>query len=329
MNTGIADVANVTATAVRPPGKVIILSILLLLFVASTMTVKAQTASSTPSWKDMIALVKNLRLPGEKFKSLAIDMQMNLPIPLKLSCFVRYQAPDQFSLQVFDGEDQTPVLIIKDNLALINDPFAEAVSLIASAGVSFEFVQQGDQYNAAFAFTTPVDGILKNHVELDFIHLFEMVIADHQIQQLSPEQFVLSGTTAQNSSCSAQINTNAIFPLTKLQMFVDENPVPVLDFSKIAADSELAASDFTFPLQQLTDSGIKIDRSEVQGVVDTMLIVTTVIKAVFARSAIRNPAGREQLEAMIQSSIDWQDMAEKDAQRSAVLRGIFVPPALH
>ena len=319
-------ITNIAGSAVRLSRKVVALSVLMVLLVVFVAPVAAQTASSAPSWESLMGLVKDIRLPGEKFKSLAVDMQMNLPIPLKLSCFLRYQAPDQFCLQVFDGEDQTPVMIIKDKLALINDPLADDVSLIASAGVSFDFVPQGEQYNANFAFTTPTDGVSKNHVELDFTHLLQRVTANYNIQQLSPEQFLLSGTTEHNSSCSVQINTAAVFPLVKLGMFVDENPLAVLNFSRIEADSEVAAADFAFPLQQLNDSGLKISRSEPQGMVDTMLIVSTVIKAVFARSAIRNPEFREQIEGMIQSSIDWEGIAEKDSQRSTVLRSIFTVP---
>ncbi len=296
------------------------------LSVTPVLVAQTQTASTTPTWQELTGLVKDIRLPGDQLKSLAVDMHMNLPLPLKISCLLRYQAPDQYSLRVFDGEDRTPIMFIADNLAFINDPLADDLSLIASAGVSFELVPQNEQYNANFAFNTPVDGAIKNRVELDFIDLFARVSRNMQVQPLSEHKFQLTGSSEQNSSCSADIDTMAVFPLTRLSMFVPENPEPVLALSLIEADGKIAADYFSFPLQKLTASGLPINRSTPQGIVDTVLVVSTVIKAVFARSAIRNPQCRDQIEAMLRTSVNWQALAEKDALRSAALRKIFVFP---
>lgn len=296
------------------------------LSVAPVLVAQTQTASPTATWQELTGLIKDIRLPGDQLKSLAVDMHMNLPLPLKISCFLRYQAPDKYSLQVFDGEDQTPIMIIADNLAFINDPLADDLSLIASAGVAFELIPQNEQYNANFAFNTPVDGSIKNRVELDFINLFARVSRNMQVQTLSENKFQLTGSSEQNSSCSADIDPAAAFPLTRLCMFVPENPEPVLTLSRIETDGNIAAENFAFPLQKLIDSGLPITRSTPQGIVDTVLVVSTVIKAVFARSAIRNPHCREQIEAMLKTSVNWQDLAEKDALCSAALRKIFVIP---
>lgn len=303
-----------------------VLIVSLLLSVAPELAAQGEMKPEIPAWSELSRMVKDIRLPGDSLKSIAVDMHMNLPLPLKLSCFLRYHAPASYSLQIFDGDDQTPVLIICENIALVNDPMADDISLIASAGVTFEFVPRNEQYNANFAFNTPVDGKINDRIELDFVSLFSRITADQAVQKISPHQFMLSGTTEQNSSFSAEINTQEAFPLKKLSMFVAENPVAVLSFPRIDVDAAVAERDFVFPLQQLNDSGLQIKQSSPQGIIDTMVVVTTVIKAVFARSAIRNPDCRQQVEAMLKTTFDWQGLTAKDAARSAILRKIFPEP---
>lgn len=270
--------------------------------------------------------IRDIRLPGDKMNTLAFDMRMTLPLPLDLICFLRYEAPENYSLKVFDAVDKTPIMIIAESMAMINDPMAEQVDLIASCGVTFELKPANDQYNANFAFTTPSDGKITNRVELDFKTLFSRVVKDLKLEKKSDGQMVFSGTSEQNSTCQAVVDLRQNFILKTLGISVPENPIPVLRFTKIELDLPVSADSFNFPMRALEASDLKFSISRPQGMIDTMLIVTTVIKAVFARTAIRNPQAREQIEAMLKTSLDWKSMEERDAVRSEKLRKIFQYP---
>ncbi len=267
--------------------------------------------------------IRDIRLPGDQMKTLAFDMRMTLPLPLDLICFLRYEAPENYSLKVFDAADKTPIMIIAQNIAMINDPMAEQINLVASCGVTFELLPSNDQYNANFAFTTPSEGKISNRVELDFKTLFSRVVKDLKLEKKSDGQIVFSGASEQKSTCQAMINFQSDFILKTLSMSVAENPVPVLRFTRIELDKPVLASSFEFPMKALEASDLKFSISHPQGMIDTMLVVTTVIKAVFARTAIRSPQAREQIEAMLKTSLDWKSMEEKDAARSEKLRKIF------
>lgn len=270
--------------------------------------------------------IRDIRLPGDKMQTLAFDMRMTLPLPLDLICFLRYEAPENYSLKVFDTVDKTPIMIIAGNMAMINDPLADQISLVASCGVTFELLPADDQYNANFAFTTPSDGKITNRVELDFKTLFSRVSKDLKLEKRPDGRMCFSGTSEQNSVCHALIDLQNDFILKALSMSVAENPVPVLRFTKIELDQPVASESFVFPMAALEASGLKFSISQPQGIIDTMLVVTTVIKAVFARTAIKRPQAREKIEAMLQTTLDWQSMESNDTARSAQLREIFKYP---
>jgi len=270
--------------------------------------------------------IRDIRLPGDKMQTLAFDMRMTLPLPLDLVCFLRYEAPEKYSLKIFDAVDKTPIMIIAENMAMINDPMAEQISLVASCGVTFELLPANDQYNANFAFTTPSDGKIINRVELDFKTLFSRVGKDLKLEKTSDGLMLFSGTSEQNSICQALVDLEHGFILKTISMSVAENPVPVLRFTRIELDQPIASDSFEFPIAALEASDLKFSISQPQGIIDTMLVVTTVIKAVFARSAIKIPQAREKIEAMLQTTLDWESMQNNDNARSAKLREIFQYP---
>jgi hypothetical protein len=279
-------------------------------------------AASPLTASEAIGLVRNLNLPDEKITSLAVDMQMSLPLPLDIVCHLRYCAPDRYSLKVFDSFDDTPVLIVCNNTAMINDPLAEDVSIIASSGVVFEFVPQEGQYNANFAFNAPEDGQIKNRVEIDLTSLFARLEKNLTVVNTS-ESLIISGTSQQNSSCSAEIRPNEFFVVKTLKLFSDNNPKPVLNFADIAVNGPINDEDFGFPWPRLKESQIKITRLENSGIFDVAMVLPTILRAVFARAAIRNPECRNQIEAMLGTSIDWKILGEKDQIKAQRLKGIF------
>ncbi|HAE38379.1 MAG TPA: hypothetical protein DCG57_07045 [Candidatus Riflebacteria bacterium] len=281
--------------------------------------------AQTKSPEQILELVRDISLPGEDVKSLAFDMHMTLPMPLSILCQVRYAAPDQYSLHVFDNYDQTPVLIIIGRTAMINDPFADSLTLIASAGVAFDLVPSGAEYNAQFAFNMPVDGKIKNRIELDFKTMFSRVTENVVIQSTSSDTLLFAGLTEQKSRCTAVFAANEKFALREVALFVEEEQTSVLALKNIRVDAATEEVVTVFPLPQLASLALALNHIEPQGMIDTAMVATTVIKAVFARSAIRNAPLRENLEGMLNQKIDWAEIEKADAARSKKLRQIFKP----
>ncbi|EKD81088.1 MAG: hypothetical protein ACD_39C01985G0002 [uncultured bacterium] len=279
--------------------------------------------AQVPTVEEVRGMVRDVRLPEDQAGSLSFDMYMNLPMPLSILCQLRYSAPDKYSLQVFDNYDQTPVLIIIGQTAMINDPFADGLTLIASAGVAFDLVPRGSEYNAQFAFNMPVDGEIKNRVELDFKTMFSRVSENVTVESAASDTVLFSGLTEQKSRCVALFAPNEKFALRELALFVEEEQAAVLALKNIRVDSETETVAADFPMLQLASSAIPLNFIEPQGMIDTAMVATTVIKAVFARSAIRNQPLREKLESMINQKIDWASVAASDAVRSEKLRQIF------
>lgn len=286
--------------------------------------VGAAMAETTPPEK-ISELVRDIRLPGDELKSLAFDMHMNLPMPLSILCQVRYSAPDKYSLHVFDNYDQTPVLIIIGRTAMINDPFAGSLTLIASAGVAFDLVPRGTEYNAQFAFNIPVAGEIKNRIELDFKTMFSRVSENITVENAASDTLLFSGLTEQKSRCVAVFAPDELFALREVALFVEEEKTAVLELKNIRVDSAPESVAEVFPMMQLASSAIALNPIEPQGMIDTAMVATTVIKAVFARSAIRNEPLRENLENMLSQKIDWASIEKVDAARSEQLRQIFKP----
>lgn len=269
--------------------------------------------------------VKNIELPGDELNSLAIDMKMRLPLPMLLLVQLRYSAPDKYSLNVFEGEAHTPVMIVRGEKAMINDPLQNQISLIASAGVAFDLSPQAEQYNANFAFNMPLEGKINNRVKLDFLTLFSRLETELKAIATASGLIELSGTTAQNSSCRAVFSASAAMPLQSLEIMVENNPEPVLQFDKIAADLEIASSSFIFPLNELKEKQVEFVEIKRDGMLDTMMVVASVMKAIFTRAAIANAPFRSEIEKQLQIKPDWEKIQQQDQQRSQKLQQIFRP----
>jgi len=297
-----------------------------LLFVMGLIFMLAAVAQAqTPSAEDIIKLIRDIRMPQDNLGSLAFDMRMNLPMPLNILCQVRYHAPDCYSLHVFDDHDQTPVLIIIDQKALINDPMAESLTLVASAGVAFDLVPRGEEYNAQFAFNMPTDGKISNRVELDFKTMFARVTENVSVESASAGSVIFSGATSKKSRCAAVLAPDEKFPLRQARLYIEDEPLPILEINDIRVDAASQTAATLFPMTELAASGVKYSQVEPQGMIDTALVATSVIKAVFARSAIRNQQLREKIEEMIGQRVDWASIEVSDAERSEKLRKIFKP----
>jgi hypothetical protein len=295
--------------------------LLLVLCALCTGIASAQTLSV----EDIKKRVKDVRLPQDQLKSLAFDMHMNLPLPLNILCQLRYLAPDQYCLQVFDSHDDTPVLIIIDQTALVNDPLADNLTLVASAGVAFDLVPRGDEYNAQFAFNVPVDGKINNRVELDFTTMFSRVVKDIDISNASGGELVFSGKTEKESRCVAVFAPKQAYALRSTALFIPDHPDAILKIDNIRLDVASETVLSRFPMAELIASGVTFDKVQPQGMFDTALVAASVLKAVFARSAIRNQELREKIETMINQKVDWQGIKATDDSRSAKLRQLFKP----
>lgn len=276
-----------------------------------------------PSFETLKAVVRDIELPGDKFASLAIDMHMRLPgTPVHLFCRLRYQAEQNYSLHVFDGRDGTPVLIVSEQMALINDPFADTFSVIASSGVVFELQPQEGQYTANFAFNQPVDGQVKNKIRLDFTTMLFRLQENIEVKNASDGSILLSGATREKSRCLASISASATLPLKALSLFIEERDEPVIEFSLLEADASFSMP--VFPLQELQKRGLAGEPVSLNGFLDTMSIMTSVIKGVFARAAIHDAEMRNQISQMLQlHEIDWEKLEKADLERGAILRELF------
>ncbi|PKL50150.1 MAG: hypothetical protein CVV42_03950 [Candidatus Riflebacteria bacterium HGW-Riflebacteria-2] len=297
-----------------------------LFFVFSLIVMIAGVApAQTPTAEEILKLIRDVRLPQDNLSSLAFDMRMNLPMPLNILCQVRYHAPDHYSLHVFDDHDQTPVLIIIDHQALINDPLAESLTLIASAGVAFDFVPRGEEYNAQFAFNMPTDGAINNRVELDFKSMFARVSENVSVENASDGEVIFSGQTSKKNRCIAVLAPSEKFALRQTRLYLEGEPIAILEVTDIRVDTASEAAVTLFPMTELDVSGDKYSQIEPQGMIDTALVAASVLRAVFARSAIRNQELREKIEEMIGQRADWSAIEAVDAVRSEKLRRIFKP----
>ena len=277
-----------------------------------------------PVSTELDRLVKNIVLPNDQLTSLALDMHLRLPeSPVHLLCRLRFNASDSYSLQVFDARDETPIMVIADQMTMINDPFAEKLTIIASSGVVFELLQQGEQVNANFSFNQPVDGVIKNRIDLDFKKLFAQVDKDLQLHPAENNLQKFSGQTVRGNRCLATFNASAPLPLQSLQLFIAEAAEPVLEFSLLQAGSE-GYPVAKFPSEGLQQSGLAAAPAQLSGFFDTMGVMTSVLKAVFARAAIHEPSIREKVGDMLKLvSPDWEKMQQNDSQRREKLRELF------
>jgi hypothetical protein len=300
--------------------KLVFVFIFSILSTCSLMAIDPQNIIASGS-----GYVKNVDLPGSFPQSLAFDMDMQLPFPMHLLVQLRYCAPESYALNVFEGDDLTPIMIVRGRTAMINDPLQSKISLIASAGVSFDLSPQGDQFNANFAFNMPIEGKGSNRVKMDFLSLFSRLENDLTASATADGLIRLGGSTAQKSSCVAIFAASQSLPLQHLEIFVENNPQPVLVFSKISADEKIASGCFLFPMEDLKNSEIEFVEIQPDGMIDTMLVVAAVMKAIFTRAALANEAFRSEVEKQLQISPDWETMHKNDKTRSAGLKKVFTP----
>ncbi len=295
------------------------LPVMFLLLVVSSLQASVQPA-------EVQTMIRDINLPGDDLKSLAIDMKLRLPgSPLELLCQLRYRSAGQYSLAVYDGSDSVPVLVVAEGLALVNDPLAERPEVIASAGVLFELLPQEGRYTANFAFNMPANGEIRNRISLDFKTMFSRLCENLELSTASDGRLIFSGATIEKSRCRAELLPSASFPIQTLQLFVAEGDQPVLDFGMIRVDADFSLPGF--PLNELLKAGQVDDPVHPEGMFDTMTIMTSVIKAVFARAAMRDASIRQEISRMLGlENYDWDGLSRRDAVRSESLRRLF-PPA--
>ncbi|GAB4278660.1 MAG: hypothetical protein Kow0029_22130 [Candidatus Rifleibacteriota bacterium] len=278
-----------------------------------------------PSVKQLKESVANINLPGDDIAALKIDMKMNLPLPMQIVVQLRYLKPDQYSIHVFDGSDNTPMLVVADKMAMINDPVSESLMLVASAGVAFDLAPQGDQYTANFAFNLPVDNRINDRIKMDFESLFGRVCIDEKLEVIEPGIMKYSGKTKQKSFCSAVFVASPSISLSSLSLFVEGEKEPVLEFTRISTLPFKLKNEFTFPKKELENSGVKFQKIENAGMLDTMMIISAVMKAVFSRAALKNAKLRAEIEKSLSIKPDWEKMQENDAARNEILKELFKP----
>lgn len=268
--------------------------------------------------------IKNVQLPGDNYHSFAFDMKMT-PAPVQLFIQIRYRAPNDYAMNVFDGADMTPLLIVRDQKAIINDPLQEKVSLIASAGVAFDLSQQGEQFNANFAVNLPGEGQVSNRISMDFNALFAKVTRELKEKSDAPGTLELSGKTTRKNSCHAIFRPADDFPLQQLQISVENATEPILVFSNIAANGKIPADVFSFPLQQMKEAGVDFIEVPANSMFDSMMIVSSVMKALFTRAALRSPDLRHEIETNFKLKPDWSAIEHLDGNRTPKLQRVFRP----
>jgi hypothetical protein len=294
------------------------------IFVVAMIIANQGFADDASPLQKHAALIKNVRLPGDDFSSFAFDMRMT-PGPVQLLVQVRYQRPNDYALNVFDGNDLTPVLVVRGQRAMVNDPLQQKISLIASAGVAFDLSPQDDQLNANFAVNLPGEGQINNRIQLDFAALFSKVNEEISEKIAATGSVEISGKTEKQSTCLASFLPTADFPLQQLQMSVESLPDPVLTFSNIVANRKIATDAFVFPLQQLKDTKVEFIEASSDGMLDSMMVVAAVMKAIFTRAALRSPDLRQEIEARLQIKPDWSGIEATDRERSEKLKAVFRP----
>jgi hypothetical protein len=297
----------------------------MIFFAQFSLAETANKKADSLSVKDIISKVKNINLPGAKMKTFALDLNMDLPMPLNILCQIRYQAPASFSLHVFDSFDLTPIMIVSDQKAAIYDPMNGSVSLLQKSGAVFDLKPQGEQYTANFAFNAPVDGKINNNFFLNFETLFQRVEKEVQVKKEKSGKIYFSGLTARGNKCTAIYKEASYIPFSEISIFVKDIENPVLKFSKIKVDEKTDKSWFRFDAKKLKNCGIKIYELKEVGMLDVVSIAASIMKSVFARSAFRQKDLRQKIEQMIGQAPDWDKIAEFDKQNSQKLKKVFQP----
>lgn len=279
-----------------------------------------------PSSELLKGWAKSIQIPGSSFKTFSADITMNLPLPLKLLCQIRYEANNNYSLRVFDMSDKTPFLIVSDKKGIIYNPTNGKVTLVSSGGAFFELVPNGKDFNANFAINLPVDGKAKDKFVLDFDSMFKRIVDNIEVVPGNSSQtFILKGDTQQKGWAKAYFDIKNIYKLTRIEAAPEGSTKPFLIIDKIKANEKLEKHAFSFPEAMLKKSGLEIDKISGEGFMDTVSLFSAIMKMMFTRVAINNKEVRESIEKMLHIKPDWDKMSIVDAKSSRILRGIFQP----
>jgi hypothetical protein len=270
------------------------------------------------------SLVKNIERINDASGSLKIDMQMNLPLPMRVLAQIRCNN-NQYGLFVFDGFDHTPILIVTEETAMINDPLNEGVLLVSPAGITFETGPQNEQYNAYFSFTTPDKGKIINRINMDLVSLFARIEKDKTAYKNKEGLIVYQGKSKRNSSCKAVFKPEAPLAMQSLEINLPDEKEPIMSFPSIQTNIKNDPTIFNFPLAKLENSGLKVTRAKPEGFVDKMSIMANIMRALFVRVAIRNEKLRNEICKNFNLNPNWEQININDRTRSEILKNIFKP----
>ncbi len=267
--------------------------------------------------------VKSIHIPEQKFDSFGFDMKMDLPMPLHIICQVRFVAPGSYTLRVFDASDKAPIMILADQKGIIYDPLSASVTMVEPVGTLFEMLPKGDQFVANFAFTMPNDkDEISNRIDIDLSSLFKKADRNTTASETNGTIF-FSGVSEQGSKCKAEFDSKFIDMPRRLEVLTKENPLPVLSFDKFFRNEKIEKKWFVFPSEKLAKCGAKIETLKNGGIINTVMIVQKVMKAVFSRSAIKNVQLREQIEKMFFTKPDWKKIQAEDEKAAKQLKSVF------
>jgi hypothetical protein len=276
--------------------------------------------AADPSAEALITLAPIVRSDDAKYNRIDIEGYMNGDEFMLQVFRVRYRAPDQYSLYLIDGVDNTPIVYLNNNQLIIYNAIDGSVMYLSRARFDYSFRFEEGKFNHRFQLARSTE---QSRILLDVKSLYDRHGVGDSVARSGGGMFRVTRKLEGGKSFVAFIDPSRQCPFSQVALMKIGTDDPFIHIREILVNGDARAAWPNFPTKDLLAGKVDLkDRtsSEQHGVLSVMEYMD---RSLLARPAIRNESIRETFEQRHGVKVDWKKAEGNDRRTSRTIREIM------
>ncbi|HEY1068579.1 MAG TPA: hypothetical protein VGE52_20815, partial [Pirellulales bacterium] len=215
---------------------------------------KAAGNDEAPTAEELIALTPVLDTSTDKYKSFEVAGRVGVSEEKDDAASFKfrmlYRAPDRYRLEVTDGADDTPLVIISDQKLIIYDPIGNAVLYSEKFTTDFALRQEGKGVSVKWQWN---GGSPMEHPTKFFIDLKAMADGDaksREVTKLADGEYRVHTITQLGNTLITDVTLNQTCPCKKIEHLEKDTGRQSFVMDVIAVNLDIPDQRFAMPSRE-------------------------------------------------------------------------------
>jgi hypothetical protein len=234
-----------------------------------------------------------------------------------------YRAPDKYSLIIRDGDEGPPLAFISDRCLLLYDPVSPMI--MYSSAARFEFTVSASDQEAKIFWRLWWSSKAQSQFEVDLRSLYTGYRRRDRTKNIAlrlngPNRFVLLREFPNGDMFRSTIDMSQGPAFKDLKVFVNHGKFEAVSIYRISINGEIPETEFAFPTKQRLAEGMRLRDCTNDGTLRSAVDLGLMVRAHYARLAVRNEPMRDSLKFPGLIGIDWDEVRKNDETYTESLR---------